>query len=116
MTTHFFNHLWQSTVFAGVVALLTLALRRNRARLRYGIWFVASVKFLVPFAALAAAGGLLEWRQAPAPIASVVASPAVREFKAPFAEMCDPTTMVAATARPHWIASTSSPCGPVDSR
>ena len=61
MTTDIFNHLWQSTVFAGVVALLSLALRRNRARLRYGIWFVASVKFLVPFAALAAAGSLL-WK------------------------------------------------------
>ena len=81
MTADIFNHLWQSTVFAGVVALLSLAFRRNRARLRYGLWFVASVKFLVPFAALAAAGSLLEWRQAPAPIASVVTSPAVRDVQ-----------------------------------
>jgi uncharacterized protein (TIGR03435 family) len=43
--------MWQSTVFA--VALLSLAFRRNRARLRHGLWFGASVKFLVPFAALA---------------------------------------------------------------
>ena len=107
MTTDIFNHLWQSTVFAGVVALLSLALRRNRARLRYGIWFVASVKFLVPFAALAAAGSLLEWRQAPAPIASVVTSPAVRAFQAPFAELSlDSIAVVAATPRLDWIAST----------
>ena len=107
MTTDIFNHLWQSTVFAGVVALLSLALRRNRARLRYGIWFVASVKFLLPFGALAAAGSLLEWRQAPAPIASVVTSPAVRAFQAPFAELSlDSIAAVAATPRLDWITST----------
>ena len=105
MTADLFNHLWQSTLFAGVVALLALALRHNRARLRYGLWFAASVKFLVPFAALAAAGGLLEWQQAPAPIRSVVASPAVRDFNAPFAAMwVDPTPMVTAAAQPQWIA------------
>ena len=43
------DHLWQSTLFAMVVGLLTLAFRRNRARVRYALWFVASVKFLVPF-------------------------------------------------------------------
>src|SRR5688572_31629276 len=102
MTTDIFNHLWQSTVFAGVVALLSLGFRRNRARLRYGLWLAASVKFLVPFATLAAVGGLLEWQQAPAPIRSVVASPGVRDFNAPFAAMfVDPTTTVAAAAQPH---------------
>ena len=75
MMADIFNHLWQSTMFAAVVALLCFAFRRNRARLRYGLWFVASAKFLVPFAALTAAGGLLEWRQAPAPVASVMTSP-----------------------------------------
>ena len=118
MTTDIFNHLWQSTVFAGVVALLSLALRRNRARLRYGIWFVASVKFLVPFAALAAAGSLLEWRQAPAPIASVVTSPAVRALQAPFAELSlDSIAVVTATPRLDVDRiRRSSPCGCVDSR
>src|SRR5687767_7013737 len=106
MTIDIFNHLWQSTVFAGVVALLSLALRRNRARLRYGLWFVASVKFLVPFAALAAAGSRLEWRQAPAPIASVVTSPAVRAFQAPFAELSLDSAAVDTTPRLEWVAST----------
>ncbi len=105
MTALFFNHLWQSTLFAGVIALLALALRHNRARLRYALWFAASVKFLVPFAVLAAAGGLLEWQQAPAPIRSVVASSGVRDFNAPFAAMwLDPTTMVSTGAPPRWIA------------
>ena len=105
MTTELFNHLWQSTLFAGVIAILALALRHNRARLRHGLWLAASVKFLVPFAALAATGGLLEWQHAPAPLRSVVASPGVRDFNAPFAAMwVDSTPMVATAAPPQWIA------------
>jgi uncharacterized protein (TIGR03435 family) len=43
------SHLWQSTLFAAVVALVALALRRNRAQVRYALWLAASLKFLVPF-------------------------------------------------------------------
>jgi len=50
------NHLWQSTVFAAVCALLTLALRNNRAQVRYWMWLAASVKFLLPFSILVDAG------------------------------------------------------------
>jgi len=32
------NHLWQSTLFAGVAGILTLALRNNRARVRHWVW------------------------------------------------------------------------------
>jgi beta-lactamase regulating signal transducer with metallopeptidase domain len=53
------DHLWQSTLFAAFAGLLTLALRRNSARLRHHLWFAASVKFLVPFAALMTLGRLL---------------------------------------------------------
>lgn len=81
MMVDIFNHLWQSTIFAAVIAILCVACRRHRAPLRYALWFVASAKFLVPFTMLAAAGGLLEWKQAPAPIRSVVASPGVRDFR-----------------------------------
>lgn len=52
------NHLWQSTVFAGIAGLLTLLLRQNRAHARYCLWLAASVKFLVPFSLLTFAGGL----------------------------------------------------------
>jgi hypothetical protein len=31
------NHLWQSTLFAAVAAVLALALRKNQARARYWI-------------------------------------------------------------------------------
>src|SRR5258708_39805760 len=53
------NHLWQSTLFAGVAGLLTLFLRKNRAHVRYWLWFLASVKFLLPFSLLVAVGGVL---------------------------------------------------------
>lgn len=45
-------HLWQSTLVLLAAWLLTLACKRNAAAVRYCIWFVASVKFLVPFACL----------------------------------------------------------------
>jgi bla regulator protein BlaR1 len=51
-----FNHLWQSTAFAAVVALATLALRRNSPRLRYWLWLAASLKFLIPFSLLVSTG------------------------------------------------------------
>jgi bla regulator protein BlaR1 len=53
------NHLWQSTVFAVVAGLLTIAFRRNRAHVRYWLWFSASVKFFVPFTLLIALGSHL---------------------------------------------------------
>lgn len=59
------DHLWQSTLFAAAAALLTLALRKNSARVRYAIWLVASLKFLVPFSLLVAAGSVFSWRHSP---------------------------------------------------
>jgi uncharacterized protein (TIGR03435 family) len=53
------RHLWQSTVFAGGVWALALALRRNGAWLRYRLWMIASVKFLLPLSLLIAAGARL---------------------------------------------------------
>jgi len=53
------NHLWQSTLFAGVAAVLTLLLKNNRAHARYCLWLAASAKFLVPFSLLMLVGGLV---------------------------------------------------------
>jgi bla regulator protein blaR1 len=55
------NHLWQSTLFAAAAGLLTLALRKNRASVRYRLWLAASLKFLVPFALLVGAGQHMQW-------------------------------------------------------
>jgi bla regulator protein blaR1 len=46
------NHLWQSTLFAAAAWLLTVALRKNHASVRYRLWLAASVKFLIPFSLL----------------------------------------------------------------
>jgi bla regulator protein blaR1 len=70
------NHLWQSTLFAVAVAVLTRGLTRHLARIRYWLWFSASIKFLVPFSVLVTLGDSLPWTlAAPAPspaFASVV--------------------------------------------
>ncbi len=64
---HFlFTHLWQSTLCVFVAWLLTLALKNNRASVRYWVWLVASVKFLIPFSLLVSAGAEVGWRLLPA--------------------------------------------------
>ena len=51
-----FNHLWQSTIFAVVVAIAAFMLRRHSPRLRYWLWLAASIKFLLPFSLLVSTG------------------------------------------------------------
>jgi uncharacterized protein (TIGR03435 family) len=63
------NHLWQSTLVAALAWVVTLALRRERARVRYGVWLAASLKFLVPFPVLVSLGAQAGWR--PLVVASV---------------------------------------------
>jgi len=77
------NHIWQSTLFAALVALATLAFRRNRASVRHALWLAASVKFLVPFAALVALGGALGYR-ARAPIIQRDVTVVLEIFGEPF--------------------------------
>jgi uncharacterized protein (TIGR03435 family) len=55
------SHLWQSTLFLGIVALLALLLRKNQARIRYWLWMTASAKFLIPFSLLVSLGSHLPW-------------------------------------------------------
>jgi uncharacterized protein (TIGR03435 family) len=58
------NHLWQSTLFAAAVALAAVALRRKHAGIRYALWWAASIKFVVPFAAFGAIGAAIGSRAA----------------------------------------------------
>jgi uncharacterized protein (TIGR03435 family) len=78
------NHLWQSTVFATIAGLLTLALRKNHARARYGLWLIASLKFLVPFSLLVSAGNILQWSSTGPSIPSPAVSLAMQEISQPF--------------------------------
>src|SRR5688500_4377465 len=90
------DHLWQSTVFGAVVALLAIGLRHNGARVRYWLWFAASMKFLVPFAALVAIGGQITWRTVE--IVPFVESPVLIEaMSQPFSQ--DSLTLGAAPGR-----------------
>jgi len=59
------NHLWQSTLFAALAALLVRTLRHNPARVRHAVWLAASCKFLFPFSVLVAMGAQIHWRSAP---------------------------------------------------
>jgi len=78
------DHIWQSTLFAVGVALLTLLFRRNGAALRYRLWFAASLKFLLPFAGLAVLGEYLS-RLVPATLPSAILAiqPAAERLSAP---------------------------------
>ena len=73
------NHLWQSTVLAAVAWALTLALRENQARMRYRIWLIASLKFLIPFSLLITIGAQVRWTTS-APVTQPRLSAVVQQF------------------------------------
>lgn len=67
-------HLWQSTVCAGLAALLAASLAHAPGRVRHRIWLLASVKFLVPFSLLVSLGGTIgTWLPAADPASASVA-------------------------------------------
>ncbi|HTH54234.1 MAG TPA: M56 family metallopeptidase [Edaphobacter sp.] len=63
-TAAIFHHLWQSTIFCLLLWVLALMLRRNSAQMRFRLWMLASVKFLLPFALLIAAGEAVSVKRA----------------------------------------------------
>jgi bla regulator protein BlaR1 len=78
------NHLWQSTVFALTMGLVAVAFRRYQARVRYALWFAASLKFFVPLSLLIGLGTQFAHfsptKRAPSPFLSTV----VRQISVPF--------------------------------
>jgi uncharacterized protein (TIGR03435 family) len=97
------NHLWQSTVFAAVAALIAIALRNNHARTRYWIWMAASLKFLIPFSLLVSIGNRVEWRSAPAIVAQPAVTFAMDEISQPFAPIA---SSAAGASAPHSVMPT----------
>ena len=89
------NHLWQSTLFAAVAGLLTVALRKNRAQTRYWLWLAASVKFLIPFSILVDIGGHFR-RHIPAAIPESRLSSVIEQVSQPFAVSAPLAAMPAA--------------------
>ena len=100
------NHLWQSTVFAMGIWLLTLALRRNQARTRYRLWVLASAKFLVPLSLLISAGGWLQTRMH-APVAQPAFSMVMEGLTEPFAVNTDGAKPGTGVARASAVAAPS---------
>jgi uncharacterized protein (TIGR03435 family) len=92
------NHLWQSTLFVGLAALINLALRKNAARTRYAVWLVASIKFLVPLALLINLGSRIEWHT-PLVIARTTIPATIEQASRPFV----PSTQffIPESAKPH---------------
>lgn len=79
------DHLWQSTLFAGAIALSMPLFRRQAAALRFWLWFAASMKFLFPFALLMMLGRRLLSMAAPAMARPVLA--VIRPATVPFATL-----------------------------
>jgi uncharacterized protein (TIGR03435 family) len=95
------NHLWQSTVFAILAGLLTLAFRKNRAQVRYWLWFSASLKFLIPFSILLTLGGYLGRSRPASRVAITPITYAVVQIADPFPATPAPTPM--AQSHGDWI-------------
>ncbi len=87
------NHLWQSSLFAGGAGLMALALRRNGATVRFWLWFAASIKFLIPFAALTALSAMVL-----TPVLPTLSAPSVARIE-PLAKPFSVTTTVPLTIR-----------------
>ena len=90
MTSAVVNHLWQSTVFAVLAGLLTVAFRHNRAQVRYWMWFSASVKFLAPFSLLLTLGSYFARSHRGEPFAAPAINYKVVEVVEPFPETPSP--------------------------
>ena len=95
------NHLWQSTLFACVIALVTLALRNNRAQLRYGLWLAASMKFFIPFSLLTGMGSYLVSSRAR------VYAPAETSLYFAMEQVSQPFARQTAAALPHATPQTA---------
>lgn len=103
MGAELINHLWQSTVLALLAGLLSVVFRKNRAEVRYWLWFSASVKFLFPFALLVSLGGFLHWDRAAGRMAGAPSvSFAMAWMTQPFAGAA-PSAARAPAAAHDWI-------------
>ena len=106
----FANHVWQSTICAGMAGVLVLGFRKHHARVRYRVWLIASLKFLIPFSLLVGIG-----RHVPGPAVPTIATPSmsvtVQTIGEPFTEwkvepIVPPAVSAAAPSSRHAIPFT----------
>ncbi len=99
------NHLWQSTVVVLLAWLLALSLRNNRANMRYWVWMTASIKFLVPFSLLIAAGEAIRSAVA-APVQQPALSAIMDRVTQPFPQHASSLAFHPSAAQSHhhsWV-------------
>lgn len=94
------DHLWQSSLVALLIGALTLLFRNNSASVRHGLWFVASLKFLLPFSLLTFFGHSIFTHTVPD--SSIRALAKIESVTVPFATG---TPILIQTGPPHffWI-------------
>lgn len=96
------NHVWQSTLFAVLIALMALAFRQNRAQVRYGLWLSASCKFLVPLSLLMSLGSRFEWIPVtPKAVTATSVQFTLMQISQPFSSVSAPAPFTRATH--DWI-------------
>ncbi|MFT4114900.1 M56 family metallopeptidase [Silvibacterium sp.] len=88
------NHLLQTTAVFFLVWVLTAMLQRHRAALRFRLWMAASLKFLVPFSLLIAAGQHLR-PEAAQPVETRAVGHLVTQAVQPYAGPVLPSQMLA---------------------
>jgi bla regulator protein BlaR1 len=105
MMDFFGNHLWQSTLFATVAALFSLFFRKNHARIRYWLWLVASIKFLIPFSLFITIGSYIDfsWQQSASLPQTTISY--VENISQPFGSIATSPAISGTLKqdRPHWI-------------
>jgi bla regulator protein blaR1 len=86
------QHIWQSTWFAALAWLLTLALRSQSAQARYRVWLAASLKFFIPFSLLVAFGGTINLGTVRRPVKTIAPAVSVwtRPLRTALSEPIDP--------------------------
>jgi bla regulator protein BlaR1 len=105
MTAEFVvNHLWQSSCFVLLQALVAFALRKSPPKVRYWIWLSASLKFLAPLTLLVSLGSMVP-RSAPRAVAVVAPAPALQGTILQAMEPFTPAfySTVPAHARMIWV-------------
>jgi bla regulator protein blaR1 len=80
------DHVWQSTMFVAACGALSVSLRRSQARVRYGLWLAASMKFLIPFSPLVSLGNRWAWTRPSAAQSRVELYSAMAAVSRPFTQ------------------------------
>ena len=99
-------HLWQSTMVVAAAAMLALLLKRRAATVRHLLWTIASLKFLVPFSALALLGSTLGRTILPLPDQPLAAARWLDRSRPFF------TLDVGGSSDPAWLSALSNTLRP----